>query len=681
MKASALTQRVLACAVATTTSLGALANDAHKLAYNHPGLTVDLGVGLWGAPIPLDHDGDGDRDLLVVSMGKVGNGTYLFENPGGDDPMPTFKPGVRIGPGPGYAHLTWDHSGAPRVFDRNGNEYVEFLDTGFGKTETLDIDFKEGFEEIVKPRAQYYGFVDYNGDGIDDLFRAVGDWGEYGWDDAYDDQGNWTHGPLRSWIYVLINRGSNETPHYDSPKLLSNDAGALDVYGAPCPNFRDFDNDGDLDLLCGEFIDSFTYFENTGSRQQPVWSDGRKLTSGDRVFRVALCMFQFVAMDWDDDGVLDLVIAEEDGRVSWAKGTGVDPGGTPQFQTPKYFQQEAQYVKFGVLSTPYVFDWDNDGDQDILSGNTAGEIGFIENLGGDPIRWQKPRRLHSGDRPIQIQAGPNGSIQGPAEKKWGYTTLSVGLWDDDGIPDILVNSILGEPLVYLGTGRRSDIELARALPIQVGFHPRLWTQGTSGADEATDRSVEPAPAWSWKQPRYGQLITQWRTTPLVADVNRDGLNDLVMLDSEGFLALYSQETLRLPPILPGDDDRWFSMTRPSQRRFFLKDGDDVRPLRLNDGWAGKSGRRKLAFLDWDGDGSIDLLANGANAEFYRNVSEGTQTTVFVHEGPISEDNIASHSSSPAGCDFDDNGVPDLLIGAEDGFFYHYTNPHDPYRRR
>ena len=36
----------------------------------------------------------------------------------------------------------------------------------------------------------------------------------------------------------------------------------IDVYGMPSASFEDFDNDGDMDIICVEFLDKFTYFEN-----------------------------------------------------------------------------------------------------------------------------------------------------------------------------------------------------------------------------------------------------------------------------------------------------------------------------------------------------------------------------------------------------------------------------------
>ena len=73
----------------------------------------------------------------------------------------------------------------------------------------------------------------------------------------------------------------------------------------------------------------------------------------------------------------------------------------------------------------------------------------------------------------------------------------------------------------------------------------------------------PKPAWSWWDPEPGELATQWRTTPCVLDWNDDDLNDLVMLDHEGYLAFYERsrvegELVLLPP------KRLFKIEGPSE---------------------------------------------------------------------------------------------------------------------
>ena len=39
-------------------------------------------------------------------------------------------------------------------------------------------------------------------------------------------------------------------------------------------------------------------------------------------------------------------------------------------------------------------------------------------------------------------------------------------------------------------------------------------------------------------PKDGTLVTQWRTTPAIHDWDKDGTNDLIMLDHEGYLAFF-----------------------------------------------------------------------------------------------------------------------------------------------
>ncbi|MHC5539819.1 FG-GAP repeat domain-containing protein, partial [Singulisphaera rosea] len=98
------------------------------------------------------------------------------------------------------------------------------------------------------------------------------------------------------------------------------------------------------------------------------------------------------------------------------------------------------------------------------------------------------------------------------------------------------------------------------------------------------------------------------------------------------------------------------------------------PLQFNAGRAGKSGRRKFAINDWDGDGRLDLLVNAANAQFLRQVGAENGTWTFRDEGLLSDVNIEGHDVSPTVVDFDGNGIPDFLGGAEDGHFYYMRNP-------
>ena len=142
----------------------------------------------------------------------------------------------------------------------------------------------------------------------------------------------------------------------------------------------------------------------------------------------------------------------------------------------------------------------------------------------------------------------------------------------------------------------------------------------------------------------------------MVDWNQDGLNDLVMLDQEGYLTWW-QRTRRAGRL---------SLSRPV-RCFVTPDG---KPLRLTTRTAGGSGRRKLAVVDWDGDGRLDLLVNSVNADWYRNLSDHDGQFVLQNQGPLAERRLAGHTSSPTVVDWNQDGRPELLVGAEDGYLYH-----------
>ncbi len=623
-----------------------------RLKYNHPGLQVDLGVGLWAWPLPMDFDKDGDYDLVVSCNDKPNNGIYFFENEEGDVKMPVFKAAVRVGPGIDNIQISYVdgqvHLLAP------AQEIMNFRQSGF--MQRLQIYATEKIHQ-GKVRANQWKYCDFEKDDDMDLIVGIQDGEDYGWDNAFNSFGQWVNGPLHGFVYLLKNVGSTGQAQYAEPVKIEAAGKPIDVYGMPTPNLADFDGDGDLDLLCGEFLDKFTYFENIGSRQVPQYTNGKYLTYNGQPLTMDLEMIVPVALDWDKDGDIDLMVGQEDGRVAWLENTGKLENSIPQFLPPQFFQQVANEVKFGALVTPYSFDWDGDSDEDLICGNTAGYIGFIENLnGGNPPRWAAPKYLEANGQVIRIQAGYNGSIQGPCEAKWGYTTLNVADWDHDGLPDIVINSIWGIVEWFKNIGSRTKPELASAQLVEVE-----WP------------GAPPKPAWTWWKPREKTLATQWRTTPVVIDLNKDGLNDLVMLDHEGFLSFFERKRMGSElKLLPGKrifrmkgESVFNSRHEPQNSRSGL--------LQLNNGFAGKSGRRKLCFADWNRDGKLDALVNGVNVNFLRNVSTGNDTMVFQDMGQVSDSILAGHSTSPTVVDWDKNGVPDLLIGAEDGFLYYLKN--------
>ena len=674
--------------------------ESHKLAYNRDGLTCDLGWGLWAVPLPMDYDGDGDMDLLVSSAGMPSPGTVLFENDG----TPVLRPG-RVIDRKQRRNLTVSYVRGEAVVCEPGAAYRNFPANGFRHPEPVPVPPPEHYDRDCQ-----YRFSDVDGDGVTDVVIGYSDWRDYGWDDAYDETGTWIAGPLHGRVGWARNEGTEEHPRYAPFQLFLTENGPVEVYGTPSPNLVDWDGDGDMDLVCGSFLDTLTWFENLGGAGEPSFSPGRPVMAEGAPLRLELQMLQVVAADWDGDGDPDLIVGKEDGRVVLVENAGYDPEHhMPRLKQPAYFRQQADKVKCGALATPDIADWDGDGDMDLISGNTAGFLEFIENLGGNPPRWEPPVRLAAGGEIIRFQAGPNLSIQGPAEAKWGYTIPTVADWNGDGLPDILCNTIIGKVVWFRNIGTRHRPELAPAEPVRV-----KWP------------GTPPIPHWNWWRPGPDELVIEWRTKLGVRDLNQDGWPDLIAVDHEGFLAWYE----RLGPesnfaLAPGR--RIFHVTdpetmgvmdgsgkptridvnadgindllqrSPAGQPLFLfsdrvRDRTVVRDfktvfypelpvmfrnppngegtlLRANGGWAGRSGRRTFVITDWDQDGRADLIMNSVSVNLWRGVDSENGHYTFRDEGPMTSLVLSGHSTCPAVGDLNGDGQAELLIGAEDGFFY------------
>ena len=91
-----------------------------------------------------------------------------------------------------------------------------------------------------------------------------------------------------------------------------------------------------------------------------------------------ICTRPFAA-DWDGDGHLDLVVGNFSGTFYWFKGEGKG-----KFEPkPEQITSGGKPLKIaGVHSDPFVIDWDGDGDLDLVSGSSDGGVYWAENKAG-----------------------------------------------------------------------------------------------------------------------------------------------------------------------------------------------------------------------------------------------------------------------------------------------------------
>ena len=315
------------------------------LAYNHPGLVVDLGVGLWAWPIPWDVDHDGDTDLLVSCPDKPSNGVWLFENRSGPGvEMPVFEPGRRIGPTQHY--VTPSYIGGTLRVLRMNTEWPEFAQTGLtpGREIALPLPVTAHTALIgTQPKGQrirhnVWKYVDFDGDGAARHRAAAEDWTDYGWDDAYDAEGRWMHGPLHGVLYLLRNEGTTAAPGYEAPRRWRPVAGGSISRSACRRPTSPTSTATATSTCCAASSSTASPTSRTSARgQQPRYAAARPVPSvtGERL-RMDLEMIVPVAFDWDRDGDLDLIVGDEDGRVACVENTGrLDATRTPVFLPPR----------------------------------------------------------------------------------------------------------------------------------------------------------------------------------------------------------------------------------------------------------------------------------------------------------------------------------------------------------
>lgn len=236
--------------------------------HNYPSVSQPANMQLFPAMYWEDVDFDGKKDLIVApnarTVSENQNSVQFFKNIG-TNALPNF------------------------VFQENNFLQKDMIDHGLGSIPVL---------------------VDENGDGLKDLVVANFV--------RYKPTLN-----LESVFQLYRNTGTTSNPEFT---LVNNDYLNLSSLGLglrAVPTFGDLDGDGDQDLIVGLESGNLVRFTNTAGVGNPL-SFGTSVSVNDHTGTpIHVVSYAFPQLfDLNNDGLIDLIVGKKTGEISYYQNTG-----------------------------------------------------------------------------------------------------------------------------------------------------------------------------------------------------------------------------------------------------------------------------------------------------------------------------------------------------------------------
>ena len=210
----------------------------------------------------------------------------------------------------------------------------------------------------------------------------------------------------------------------------------------------DWDEDGDVDLICGESDGHIHYFQNIGTVTNPVLRDNGHISAGGSPIDVYLSIP--VVHDWDEDGRKDIVLGNDAANIRIYLNTGTNSA--PAFSS--YFLLSTNPTITQIKNAPDVADLNADGLKDIAFGWWQGTVVYYPNSGTNS------NPVFSSDHELNAV----GTLIDPG----GWTHLEINDWDEDGDPDLVYGEWNGEVYIHLNITNEFEANATpQAPPIQI----------------------------------------------------------------------------------------------------------------------------------------------------------------------------------------------------------------------
>lgn len=283
------------------------------------------------------------------------------------------------------------------------------------------IDDNNPFDDIDVSDGSNFTLVDIDGDGDLDLVGTLN---------------------------FFENIGDDKNPRFMEQVGSDNPFDSLDIRVNDNLSFADIDGDGDLDAIAGNVFGTLTFFENTGSVNNPVFT---QQTGANDPFN-GVSFFEAIdngivpvglvgqtapsLIDIDGDRDLDLVLGAGNGTLIFFENAGDE-------SNPVFTRQNGADNPFGNIkvrdnANPAFSDIDGDGDLDAIVGSSDGTLHFFENTGDV-------------NNPVFVeQTGLDNPFNGIDVGTGSQPTLAD--IDGDGDLDFLVGADNGNPNFFENTG-------------------------------------------------------------------------------------------------------------------------------------------------------------------------------------------------------------------------------------
>ena len=357
-----------------------LVGDDPVIEERHPGSTL----------LTFDADGDGDKDLLLGDI--TYNSLNLLTNGGDcnqawvteqDASYPSSDISVDVPVFPSSFLLDVNNDGLKDLIASanavNGSENYSMMwwYENVNTNEQPEFEFRQ--DDFLVEEMLDFGtgsapaFFDYNADGLLDLVVGT---------DGYFE----LFGERDSRLFLFENVGTEDSPAF---KLVDDDYLGLSVFDAFysfTPAFGDLDNDGDEDLLVGEYTGGLFYAENLAGPGNAATFSSWQYSYFD--IDVGQQSIPWIA-DVDRDGLKDIIVGELNVNLNYFKniGTSSAPEFNPDFTAAPNFQYLGNVntsvpgVVINGLGAPVMLD--QEGTHIMFVGIEAGNIRLYNDIEGN----------------------------------------------------------------------------------------------------------------------------------------------------------------------------------------------------------------------------------------------------------------------------------------------------------